>query len=578
MPAKEIMKLFRQRKLHSGQSGKVVTNPHQAKAIQLVPSERGNGHTGEAAVSGGAGAAGEKEESLSQHLLGEITDGNMPKDNPALKKMVEEYDGKPADPARMKQAQESLEVAITQQARKIIETGEELAKATRADMTRPIFEGLVKLYESQPNLNVRTSTSIENQAYSTPAPLAYVADKLAGIDKSTTVYEPTAGNGMLLIAADPKNVTANELNADRIAGLREQGFKPIQGDALITPVRHDSFDAVIANPPFGSLKDANGKPTKERVDGYKIGQIDHMIAARALDAMKDDGKATLILGANMHATGGQSTDDRIFLNWLYSRYNVVGHFEVDGRLYGRQGAAWPVRVITIDGRQQSAKIAPAPGTIERVATWDSVYDQLSKGLAAERPARSGAGGAVSRPATADDQGSIRGSTGAPPARTDRGGPGESPAATDEQPRIPARADRDRPGGESEGLAEPNPTEPAVAEHPEPDELEERGEPEGKPERAAKPRSDSRNPLVPSGNDFQVAYQPTSSNKDENVLIPVNMKQPLQQAMDALEDAVGDIDKFVEQGTRLQVYSRAARCVHGLAGGRYRCGDSPNQAR
>lgn len=36
MPAKEVMKLFREHKLHSGSPhGKIVTNPHQAKAIQL---------------------------------------------------------------------------------------------------------------------------------------------------------------------------------------------------------------------------------------------------------------------------------------------------------------------------------------------------------------------------------------------------------------------------------------------------------------------------------------------------------------------------------------------------------------
>lgn len=36
MPAKEVMKLFHEHKLHSGSPrGKIVTNPHQAKAIQL---------------------------------------------------------------------------------------------------------------------------------------------------------------------------------------------------------------------------------------------------------------------------------------------------------------------------------------------------------------------------------------------------------------------------------------------------------------------------------------------------------------------------------------------------------------
>ena len=35
MPASEIMPLFRAGKLHSGKSGKIVTNPKQAVAIEL---------------------------------------------------------------------------------------------------------------------------------------------------------------------------------------------------------------------------------------------------------------------------------------------------------------------------------------------------------------------------------------------------------------------------------------------------------------------------------------------------------------------------------------------------------------
>lgn len=35
MPASEIMAMFKAHKLHSGKGGKIVTNPHQAKAIQL---------------------------------------------------------------------------------------------------------------------------------------------------------------------------------------------------------------------------------------------------------------------------------------------------------------------------------------------------------------------------------------------------------------------------------------------------------------------------------------------------------------------------------------------------------------
>jgi hypothetical protein len=43
MPASEIMEKFHKRTLHSGGSGKIVRNPHQAKAI-LLSYLRKEGH------------------------------------------------------------------------------------------------------------------------------------------------------------------------------------------------------------------------------------------------------------------------------------------------------------------------------------------------------------------------------------------------------------------------------------------------------------------------------------------------------------------------------------------------------
>jgi hypothetical protein len=88
----------------------------------------------------------------------------------------------------------------------------------------------VALYANQPRLGTRTSTSVEQQAYSTPAPLAYIASRLAHASEGW-VLEPTAGNGMLLIEVDPKlqSTTTNELNPDRAAPLKEQGFTSDDG-------------------------------------------------------------------------------------------------------------------------------------------------------------------------------------------------------------------------------------------------------------------------------------------------------------------------------------------------------------
>jgi Family of unknown function (DUF6496) len=43
MPAREVMNLFRERKLHSGPGGPIVKNPAQAKAIQISMARR-EGH------------------------------------------------------------------------------------------------------------------------------------------------------------------------------------------------------------------------------------------------------------------------------------------------------------------------------------------------------------------------------------------------------------------------------------------------------------------------------------------------------------------------------------------------------
>jgi 2'-5' RNA ligase len=479
-----------------------------------------------------------KPGTLADRLYEKLTAGEMPKDNNELRKLVSEFDGKPVDNARLKQAQEDLELAVVRRARDIVGTGDDLY----------VFNKLVELYQSQPNLNIRTSTSIANQAYSTPAPVAFLADRLAGLNKVTTGYEPTAGNGMLTITGDPANITANEMEPYRANNLRTLGLNVIEGDALKADVPARSVDAVITNPPFGSVKE-NDKPVKVKVDGYKIGQIDHLIAARALDAMKDDGKATLILGANK-VPGGLTTDDRIFFNWLYSHYNVVAHFEVDGALYGRQGASWPIRVINIDGRLASDRISPQEGTIQRVDNWKDVYEQYRQSLQAQRglPRVERPDSSVPAPAAQNEPRPVRAPAAQPPRGSDQAGPEISPAPND---GVAGAQPGSVPGGDGrqpETVAGPDSSVGPDANVPGQSGLENpRPESANRPERPAKPAGDLRSTsLAAPENQFQAPYSPASQKKDPGVLIPTNMREPLEHAMNALEDAVGDIDTFVQK--------------------------------
>ncbi|MFM9424327.1 hypothetical protein RCH10_000755 [Variovorax sp. GrIS 2.14] len=472
-------------------------------------------------------------QTLSGHLYDAIKAGGMPKDNIALKKVVEAFDKAPATPARMKQAQEALEAAIATTARAI---------AAKNEGPASTFASLLRIYKSQPLLNVRTSTSVANQAYSTPAPLAFLASELAGIKKGDSVLEPTGGTGMLLMRASIGRAVVNELDPARQALLSDQGFDVTGRDAV------DGFPGVkvqrvITNPPFGSIKGAEGKPIKVKVDGYNIGQIDHLIAARALAAMDDDGRAVLILGANK-ITGQMSNDDLIFHNWLYSHYNVTGQFEVEGDLYTRQGASWPVRVIIINGRAASTRTAPIAGTIERADTWEKVYEQYTKFLAAagQEPVRVASGStgrasaveagakpvpapAVAAPSGNDRRGPAGGTVG---AGNVAGGSTKPVADSGGRTGVPVggSADEQRLGAEPIGAN--------------------RVEPVGKPDRPAgnKPAGTAGTAALSTAeNQFQATYVARSARKDEGVLIPVNMRDPMQDALSRLEDAVGDIDDY-----------------------------------
>ncbi len=236
------------------------------------------------------------------------------------------------------------------------------------------YEEIVNLYKHQVNLSHRTSKSMLLQQYSTPAPIAYLAGLFilneeesksqksgrSGVktkdyskiyDKEANYFEPSAGNGLLTIALPIEQTIVNEIDDFRLQNLRTQDFKQItsQDATLPFPDYYKKFDGVITNPPFGTLMEA------EIYDTYRIKTLDHLMALRALDTMKDDGRAAIIIGGH---TKWDDKDrmlagkNRIFFNYLYSHYHVKDVILIDGhKLYSRQGTAFDIRLILIDGRK-----------------------------------------------------------------------------------------------------------------------------------------------------------------------------------------------------------------------------------
>ena len=264
--------------------------------------------------------------------------------------------------------QELAETAIVQRARSIA--------ASEATDNAGKFKRIVNLYENQPSLNQRDSERVMKQQYSTPAPYAFLADMyVKGNGKVIeSALEPSAGNGMLTIGLPMDKVHVNDIDAQRLANLRRQGFKNVTSQDGTQPFADKNVDVVVTNPPFGSA-------TPKEYDGYKISSLEGQMAINALESMKDDGRAAIIIGGTTEyaKNGSLNPKDKAFLGYLYSHYNVEDVINVDGSLYAKQGTSYPTRIILINGRRLNENAFPPvkdKARAETVKDYDELYKRI----------------------------------------------------------------------------------------------------------------------------------------------------------------------------------------------------------
>lgn len=434
------------------------------------------------------------------------------------------------------QVKELAELAVVQRAR-------ELAK-------KDDFEGLVQLYEDQPNLTHRTNESIEKQQYSTPAPIAYLAGKYTHADKVDKKLEPSAGNGMLTIVGDPKDYTVNEIDDVRRGNLETQGFgEVLNQDGSQDFARPKQYDAVITNPPFGGTEATD-------IEGYKFNELSQIMSTRALDAMKDTGRASIIIGGNnsFDDQGRLKGRDRIYFNYLFNKYNVEDVVDIAGEIYRKQGASFPIRLILINGRKaKSEGVAPTKEWFgEKVSDFNGIRDRVQKFISDENL----------QPTELE-----RG----PADVVDRGGAGVSGQVEQQQaPAVPGKpvqetggqvpdvkpgkvrsgdAGTTRTGQQPGGSRGSNLNEQSLSEESEqqrPAELGEQQQPEAI-EGTVPEQRPKRDRKVAAGNESgesTVDYKPVSKGKSFNVNTPANLQQEILDAQTQLENEVGDVDEFV----------------------------------
>lgn len=484
-------------------------------------------------------------------------------DNPALEEAAAKAMGMTrkelvADPQYSKKiVQESFESALVQHIRKnnVTDIGE-----------------LTDLYNNQPNLNQRTGTSVTNQAYSTPVNLVGMLTKALGVKPSDTVLEPTAGTGLLVSAMpnrDGNGMFLNEIDPRRLILLRDSfpKAKITDHDATVRiPGRQVSV--VVANPPFGQLeKPVIVSTQKGVIREFPISKLEHLIAWRAMERMEDDGVSALIFGADREP--GIHGTNKSFLTALYNQFNVKGHFEIDGKLYSRQGAAWPITVLLIQGRRDfrsGTEITP-PSVVPRFSSWSEVQaktEQIGKEINRAKVSGNRSGGVPLSSPSGDHAGS-EGSGG-----TSGGSSGTSGQKMAEKMEGPESEGRNRTGsrrGRKSVVAEASVGSGAVSSgtttHPTsapsvPKAVSEAAKPELRPARGGEiqPGHNLEQPLhgtersrivekEEKRTELQTTYKEKSKASSGSNLIPVNLENPIREALENLEKSEHKtIDEYV----------------------------------
>lgn len=234
------------------------------------------------------------------------------------------------------------------------------------------FEKMVDLYGRQLTIQPKDSRSATLQQYSTPCPLAFLLGEYVKKgteereDDNLKFFEPTAGNGLLTISFRAYQMVVNELDDIRFNNLKRLSFfRTTNEDATCSSEPLKCFSGIIANPPFAPLEKKDFLVRKGVVDGreatYEFDRLDHKIAIMALDHMKDDGRAAIIIGGKMAVklkdykesywkNGVLFGGFRNFITYLNRQYNIEDILYINGDLYRKQGTTFPIVAILINGR------------------------------------------------------------------------------------------------------------------------------------------------------------------------------------------------------------------------------------
>lgn len=271
--------------------------------------------------------------------------------------------------------QEEIEAALAVQAANLVRNGGDYREVARELTDRSAAHG------------DRNAQRLRLQQYSTPLTISAVAQDILRVREGELVLEPTAGNGTLALGAAAAGARIEGFELDKARAergarvLKEAGAQFVNIRPRAFDVRNEggsasmSFDAVLANPPFEAIKAEKVVDREGRT--LSLSRLDHRIVYDALNQVRpDNGRAFLVLPGEMMGEGKLEGATRFFNNYLHATFEVAGAAMLDGRLYRKSGAEFPVIVYALGPRLENPLSADAAKKIPDQLPYLHTTDQL----------------------------------------------------------------------------------------------------------------------------------------------------------------------------------------------------------
>jgi hypothetical protein len=223
---------------------------------------------------------------------------------------------------------------------------------------------IVKIAQLLPTHTRRSDESQAMQQLSTPATLAYVVARAAGITADDVVLEPSAGTGLLAIFGE---ISRGRLALNEYATVRGSLLERLFPHADVTRYDaahiHDHLDCavsptvVLMNPPFSAGAHVEGRMTDA---AWR-----HLTSAFA--RLAPGGRLVAITGASLSPDNPNWRDAFIRLQ---SQGTVAYSAAIDGKVYARHGTTTETRLTIIDKipAADASKLLSSNGTAPDAAT------------------------------------------------------------------------------------------------------------------------------------------------------------------------------------------------------------------